>query len=94
MLRTEGITQEFEIGKGVRPDDGLLATLFNINIEGVIEPTGIKGTLRETASLFVAYVNDVAIIAKNENNYLQAMQKIHQRYRREDFKKIKTRQNT
>lgn len=61
---TKGVTEEFEINKGVRQGDSLSTTLFNLALDYVVKKIN-KGTLRTREGQIIAYADDIVIISKN-----------------------------
>ncbi|XP_072401635.1 uncharacterized protein [Diabrotica undecimpunctata] len=61
----EGDTEEFVITKGVRQEDSLSATLFNLALEYIVRKIN-KGTLRTREGQLVANADDIVLITKNK----------------------------
>ena len=64
VITEYGITDSFEINKGVRQGDALSATLFNLALEYVLRKVSKKGTLRTRGEQIIAYADDIAVITK------------------------------
>lgn len=76
VMSKGGVSNEFNINKGIRQGDGLSATIFNIAIEGVIRACNIKGTIIEKSVQVIAYADDIAIIARDRTSLGETLQKL------------------
>ena len=47
--------------------DGLLTALFNISLDAILKSCTLKGTITNGAVQIVAYVDDLAVLAKDRN---------------------------
>lgn len=59
----KGEKDRFEINKGIRREDYLSITLFNLVLEYVVRNVD-KGNIRTVGGQFTAYADDIVLVAK------------------------------
>ena len=79
-VKIEDFTSDpFSISSGVRQDDLLSATIFNLILDSVIKKLNLRGDVSLKLKQTVAYVDDVALLARS----LKALKEIFHKLKNE-----------